>query len=361
MSQALELTKQQQAAIEQYVDLFREYMNSEQFQEDQAKRRERVTLFQEKLPQRLDDFSEADVDAIVSQLWASRIWGNKDYLAQKIITDNGIDKLRHHLRQLMESDEPSRAYTRFLNAIKGLGPASTTEMLTYLHPQECGIWNRQARDALRALGITEHVNLNKYKISSREYRVFNQLLQAIAGELRRAGIPDVDLLLVDFFLYEVAQSAKAGIPPKREPRIEEGEFDHDEIRDLLADIGGSLGFDTDTEVKVAHGARVDVVWRARIANLGLVTYVFEFHRSGSMDSLILNLQKAHSAPSVQKVVAVSDEEQLDKIRDECEGLPDGFRRALRFWEVLDVLETGEHLQKAMASIDALDLIEGTVW
>jgi hypothetical protein len=116
---------------------------------------------------------------------------------------------------------------------------------------------------------------------------------------------------LDFFLYEVAQSAKGtvevGVRPERELRLQEGEFDHDEIRDLLADIGGSLGFDTDTEVKVAHGARVDVVWRARIANLGLVTYVFEVHRSGSMDSLILNLQKA------------------------------------------------------MASIDALDLIEGTVW
>jgi len=80
-----------------------------------------------------------------------------------------------------------------------------------------------------------------------------------------------------------------------------------------------------------------------------------------MDSLILNLQKARSAPSVQKVVAVSDEAQLDRIRKECDGLPEGFRRSLRFWEVLDVLETGEHLQKAMASIDALDLIEGTVW
>jgi len=176
MSQALELTEQQKAAIEQYTELFREYMKSEQFQEDQAKRRERVTLFQEKLPQRLDDFSEADVDAIVSQLWASRIWGNKDYLAQKIIGDNGIDKLRQQLQQLITSDDPEAAYTRFLNAIKGLGPASTTEMLTYLHPRECGIWNRQARDALQALAITNHVNLNKYKISSREYRTFNRLL-----------------------------------------------------------------------------------------------------------------------------------------------------------------------------------------
>lgn len=362
---AIELTTQQEQQIEQHVAAFKRYMASDTFHKDQADRRERVAFFQQQLPERLEEFSEADVIRIVKQLWASRMWGNKDYLAQKIIDDNGIDSLREQLRALTKSEDPEAAYARFLEAIKGLGPASTTEILTYLYPERCGIWNRQARGALRALGITNHLNLKKYKLSAREYRIFNRLLKAIAGELQRSGIPDVDLLLVDFFLYEVAQRAKAAAEVEgTTPTIvseEVSDFDHDEVRDLLADIGATLGFDADVEVQVAHGARVDVVWRARIANLGLVTYVFEVHRSGSMDSLILNLQKARSAPSVQKVTAVSSEDQLDRIRRECDGLPEGFRRALRFWDVSDVLQTSEHLQKAMASIDALDLIERSAW
>jgi hypothetical protein len=143
-------------------------------------------------------------------------------------------------------------------------------------------------------------------------------VDVIGKQLKQAGIPEVDLLLVDFFLYEVAQSVKVAVKPGgplTSSTIKPEDFDHNEVRDLLADIGTSLGFDADTEVRIAHGAQVDVVWRARIANLGLVTYVFEVHRSGSMDSLILNLQKARGASSVQKVIAVSDEAQLDQIRE----------------------------------------------
>lgn len=100
------------------------------------------------------------------------------------------------------------------------------------------------------------------------------MLQAISKELKSEGIQGVDLLLVDFFLFEISQNIT-------EPPLET--FDHDEVRDQIANIGIMLGFDTDTEVSVAHGAQVDVVWRARIANLGMVTYVFEVHKSGSID------------------------------------------------------------------------------
>ena len=124
---------------------------------------------------------------------------------------------------------------------------------------------------------------------------------------------------------------------------------------MIRDIGVMLGFDADTEVQVAHGARVDVVWRARIGNLGMVTYVFEVHRSGSIDSLLLNLQKAKSSPTVQKVIAVSDERQLEKIKSESEGLPEGFRRALEFWPVKEVQRVGENLQTAMEIINRLGL------
>ena len=352
------LTGEQKNAIRQHIQRFHDYMKQEQFQQDQAERKQRITFFKNELKNRLNEFSEADFETIISLLWASRMWGNKTYLAQKIVNDNGLDKIKEELKKLVKSKYPEQAYSRFLQEIKGMGPASVTEILTYLHPDHCGIWNRQARNALKILKITDHINPEKYALSTAEYKLFNELLRAIAAELQDLNIQDVDLLMVDFFLYEVAKSTQ--FPVEKVSGRGTTEFDHNEIKDLIAQIGSSLGFDTDTEVKVAHGAVVDVVWRARIANLGLVTYVFEVHRSGSIDSLILNLQKAFNAPSVQKVIAVSDEAQLDRIKRECDGLPEEFRRALRFWEVSKVLETGEHLQKVMESIDTLDLIEDTI-
>jgi hypothetical protein len=361
MDKPITLSAAQKAAVRRYVERFRRYMDTPEFQQDQEQRLKRVTFFQQKLPGLLEDLSETDVEALLSQLWATAAWGNKTYLAQKIVNDNGLQALRHQFKQLLTSDDPEEAYGQFLERIKGLGPASTTEILAYVHPDRCGIWNRRARDALRILGITDSVNTGKYHLSVQEYRTFNRLLQAIAEELRSAGIPDVDLLMVDFFLYEITRlgpEVGTGLVEKpTTPKI--ASFDHDEVRDLIAQIGTSLGFDTDLEVKIAHGAKVDVVWRARIANLGIVKYVFEVHRSGSIDSLLLNLQKARSAHSVQKVIAVSDEEQLEQIRRECEGLPEEFRRALRFWPVSDVVQTADLLQRVMESIGRLGLIEDT--
>jgi len=365
MGSGVSLTKEQRATIGGRVARFREYMQSEAYTaRDQAGRRSHEAFFQEELPRRLAELSEADIEAVVSRLWASAIWGDKSYFARLIVDGNGIDELRDGLRLLIETSEPEKAYSEFMRHIKHLGPASTTEILTYLYPDRCGIWNRQAREALAVLGISDVVDLGKYRLSAEEYGLFNQTLQLIAEELRGAGVSGVDLLLVDFFLYEVAQmgspAGEEGLPADRSA-VSSGatDFDHDELRDQVAQIGAGLGFDVSTEVPIAHGARVDVVWRARIANLGLVTYVFEVHKSGSIDGLLLNLQKARSAPSVQRVVAVSDEAQLAKIDRECEGLPEEFRRALRSWSVAEVLKTGEHLERVMESVGALELIEDT--
>jgi flagellin-specific chaperone FliS len=58
---------------------------------------------------------------------------------------------------------------------------------------------------------------------------------------------------------------------------------------------------------------------------------------------------------VQKVIAVSDEQQLEKIEGESEGLPEEFRRALGFWRVNEVRRVGENLQSAMEIINRLGL------
>src|SRR5260370_42105402 len=70
------------------------------------------------------------------------------------------------------------------------------------------------------------------------------------------------------------------------------DFDHDEIAEHVINVGQWLGFQAEREKMVARGAVVDAIWQARIANLGVVTYVFEIQRAGSTDLLILNFQRA---------------------------------------------------------------------
>ena len=99
--------------------------------------------------------------------------------------------------------------------------------------------------------------------------------------------------------------------------------------DLLTAIGQWLGFQAKKEELVARGARVDAVWQARIANLGVVTYVFEVQRRGSIDSLILNLQRAQNNQSVQRLIVVANSDEITRVRQGGSGEDQGHTKSIR--------------------------------
>jgi len=348
------LTEKEVEALSPWLDRFKQYMKTDEYEKDKSDRNEHLRFFDEKVRSsaKLNEFSESDFDELISLLWASRFWTNKSYVAQKILKENGLERIRGALKSLLETDEPEKTYSLILRTIKGMGPAIITEILCSLHPERCGIWNSQARKALEKLGLDSHVNTKKYALSAKEYGKFNSLLMAIADVLKRNGLEQVDLFEADFFLYLVASYKDVGPKPPSKP-----EFDHDEVRDLIAQIGINLGFDTDTEVLLFAGSKVDVIWRANIANLGRVLYVFEVHKSGSIKSALLNLIKASHVSAVQKVVIVSDGEQLDRIKLESEGLSEDFRKNLRLWDVREVLKLGEHLEEVVKLVNELKLMD----
>ncbi len=352
----MNLTSEQINAIKKHTNKFLKYMRSKEHENDRQARSERVNYYKTVLPNKLSELSELDIEELVTNLWASEIWGNKQYRAQKIISENGIPKIQLELTKLLDTSKPpSTRYQRALKELNEMGPASITEMLSYIQPKECGMWNRRAREALIILGIDNYVNPTKYNINSEEYKKFNEILQAIANILiseTPLTETDIDMLIVDFFLYAVQQDEKDGIPETKP-----GDFDHDEIRDLIINIGSMLGFETEREYKISHGSKVDAVWRAKIGNLGVVNYVFEVQKSGSRKSLLLNLLKAKSNPTVQKLIVVSDPEQLLLVEKECEGLQLEFMRDLAYWEVNEVQKVADNLRSAVELIDKLDLMK----
>ncbi|MCD6398548.1 MAG: hypothetical protein J7L08_01375 [Candidatus Aenigmarchaeota archaeon] len=353
----MELNKEQQQKIKEYLTKF---MSSVDFRKEMSSREKRREFILALLPrEKLKSMTELQFGDLISKLWASALWGNKEYLVQKIIDANGMDKIIVELENLLYGSESfDKRFDRFLREIKGLGPATITEVLCFYDPNKYGIWNDKARKALKILQF-DAFPLAKYKISGKEYIKINNAFLEIAQCLKNLGIEDADLLAVDYFLYEVWFAEKERTEKEKFPQMleEDKEFDHDEMRDFIRDIGNWLGFEVDTEKQIASGARVDCVWMARIANLGVVTYVFEVHKSGSIDSLILNLQKSLNNPTVQKIIAVSDDKRIEKIQREVHGLPENFRKSLTFWEVKDVINTHERLSEAMESISKLELVK----
>ncbi len=361
----MNLTPIQKQRIAEFSVDFREYLASESHFNDLDERNKRHELYVQQLsPERLKEMTELEFGQIISSLWASLIWGNKSYLVDKLIADNGLDTLRVQLKNLLwgSSDIVTR-YDTFRRSVKGLGSASVTELLAFVHPDECGLWNDKARKGLVILGFGESFSpLRKSQITGHEYRDFNRLLALILEELKQNGVRNLDYLGGDYFLYEVWESAHrhGDLFAQAVSRVSapgnDTDFDHDEVVDQLVAIGQWLGFEAEKEKLVAKGAKVDAVWQARIANLGAVTYVFEVQRRGSYDSLILNLQRAQNNHSVQRLVVVANPNDISRIRDEIAGLPESFRRSVSFMDVAEAVRAADLLGELSSIIDKLELV-----
>jgi hypothetical protein len=347
---------------------FEEWLRSEDakaaIQDRSVKLREIRTLLSE---ENINGLTESDLRKIIALLWAFNMWTDKFYAANRVLQSKNIEGIRSELRELLYGRAPfPQRYDRFSRNVRGLGPSGLTEMLAFFNPQEYGIWNEKSRKALEFLGLSNILLTRKYRISGQEYEKINKALKLIYDEIKPAlekvGIAEqgVDLTLVDLFLYYVFQHfvyQQEIIETAPEEEQEDYDFDHDEIVEKLVTLGNGLGFEVEQEKLIAKGARVDVIWRAKIANLGVVSYVFEVHREGSIDSLILNLQRARNDPTVQKLVVVANKTNLKKIQEEVSSLSEDFRKSLTYWEVKDVERAHNLLNELIAIIGRLELVK----
>lgn len=337
------------------------------FERDLNERKERAAYYQSWTPERLQQMSEEEFVQYLSELWAMRIWGNKQYFADKVISDNGLPNLRQRLSDLVWSKVPlDGRWDSFHKEIRGIGPAMMSEILCHVHPKTCMLWNRRAYVGLNYLGVSDLPRYD-YQFTGRKYQELCETVGEIAMQMHAAGAPEADLLTVDYFIWKELQVAEnltdvykphpAPSAPAHVDKVDAttSSFIHDEVRDKIAEIGGWLGFQASTEKKVADGAVVDTIWEATIGNMGRVIYVFEVQTKGAIDSLVLNLLKAQNNPAVQGVVAVSDNAQLEKIKSEVAAIP-SLKDKLKYWNYAQVLEVHEALESVNEAINGLGLV-----
>ena len=336
--------------------------NAAYYEENWAERKERKEYYQSFTKDKLLAMTEEEFLEYISKLWSMLIWGNKKYVVDKMIADNGFGTLKKQLAELLYGTSPiEKRWDVFLKSIKGMGPATISELLTYANPQEYVIFNKTTILCYGYLDIPDMPKYN-YQYTGKKYAEVCAIAKEIAEQLKKAGAEDYDLLAVDYFMWDeilpFAEKKTSDIPAttgvKKAVTANDSKSLHDEIKEKLVAIGELLGFDSRSEVKIATGAVVDAVWEAKIGNMGKAIYVFEVQSKGSIDSLILNLKKAQSNAAVQAVVAVADEEQLAKIIRESTGVID--EKSLRTWDSEDVLAVYDALVRAHESINKLALV-----
>lgn len=360
----MELSQEQQARIARFVPAYLQYEESNEYQTDMAEQQARKELYGRLLsPDGLTQMTELELGQVISSLWSSRMWSNKGYYVSQLIQDNGLPVIREALKRLLWDTGPlADRFDGFRRTVRGLGSASITEILAFVHPADCGLWNDRARKALDLLGFSKvFPAIRKARITGQRYDAFNEIVAAIRDELSHCGLRWLDLLDVNYFLFEVWRSSRQASESISEPvqfrsQATVYEFDHNEMVDQVVAIGQWLGFQAEKEKKVARGAQVDAVWQARIANLGVVTYVFEVQRHGSIDSLILNLQRAQNNPTVQRLIIVANYVDIETIRLEIASLPESFRKSVSFMEVGDAIRAARLIDELSGIIGKLELV-----
>ena len=348
-----------QSAISAFVK--NKKTNAAYYDDNWTERNERKTYYQSFTKDKLLAMTEEDFFEYIGRLWSMVMWGSKRFVVDNLIADNGFDALKKQLAELLYGSAfIEKRWNAFLKSVKGMGPATISELLTYANPDEYVIFNKTTILCYSYLDVPDMPKYN-YQYTGKKFAEVCAIAKEISAALKAAGADDYDLLAVDYFLWDevlpLAEKKEPGnqapitVTPKTES---DSKSLHDEIKEKLVAIGELLGFESRSEVKITTGAVVDAVWEAKIGNMGKAIYVFEVQSKGSIDSLILNLKKAQSNAAVQAVVAVADEEQLAKIIRESTGVID--EKSLRTWNSDDVLAVYDSLARAHESINKLALV-----
>lgn len=130
------------------------------------------------------------------------IWGNKKYVVDKLIADNGFDALKKQLAELLYGTVSiEKRWNAFLKSVKGMGPASISELLTYANPDEYVIFNKTTILCFTFLDIPDMPKCN-YQYTGKKFAEVCAIAKEISATLKAAGTEDYDLLAVDYFLWD---------------------------------------------------------------------------------------------------------------------------------------------------------------
>jgi len=163
----------------------------------QKEREERLSWYRTHLGQdTIGKLSLEEFATLIKNLWATNIWKNKDYKVAQLIKDNSLEKLRLKLNVLLHGSDPlEKRWDEFRGSIKGLGPSSISEILTFSDPQQHALANLKPYEVLPRLGMS----INPVG-DGKSYAKAVEKIGKVKLELTNNGMKDVDFIVTDFFV-----------------------------------------------------------------------------------------------------------------------------------------------------------------
>jgi hypothetical protein len=100
------LNESHKEKLSNYPNEFRNRLDEELGGEWDKERKERTKYYRKIFAKNhLDNLTEAEFSRAVKELWASNIWSNKNYLVNKILSNNGFENIRKALKLLIYGED----------------------------------------------------------------------------------------------------------------------------------------------------------------------------------------------------------------------------------------------------------------
>ena len=120
-----------------HLDNYLSRVNLDNDFNDLKERLEREEYYKGYTSDKIVSMDEEEFYEYISKLWAMIIWGNKHYIIDKYINDNGFENLKKSIAYLLYGNDSIEVrWDTFKEKIKGFGPAMMSELLCYINPNE---------------------------------------------------------------------------------------------------------------------------------------------------------------------------------------------------------------------------------
>ena len=342
-----------QDVLKKVIPRFRKTLKTDQAEEWMKDRDNKDIFFKRHFGRKpVEEIDEGVLRDLIHNLWSYGGWSDrgKDWILEQML-ESGLPQIVEAFEELLYGNKPLPARFNKMRKIKWMGAASISEILAQHDRTKYPIYNRRSKAGLVKLGVDPKILPKSSQINGSQYQSFCNLVQDVFRQIGETYEDIEDLLKLDFLLYYVATVYE------EEPSEPQEKYEHSVAVEQVLQLGDSLGFEVKKEFFVTQGCKIDAIWVSRIANLGTIAYAFEVHKGGSRDSVILNLQRCSSDPSIQRVIIVSTENELQRFRGEISSLPENFRESVGYLRIEDLrksLEYQESLRSILANIGLLE-------
>ena len=226
-------------------------------------RNERENFYRSYTYEKINNMDEDEFYEYISKLWAMIIWGNKHYIIDKYIADNGFDHLKKSIANLLYGSESiEQRWDNFKDNIKGFGPAMMSELLCYVNPNEYMIWNTTAANAYKNLEIKD-IPKHNYQITGKKYVELTKYSKEIQEVILEKYNRQENLLFVDYFFWDCLREVpedKDENAVKADTVVNNKSY-HNEIVDYIKNIGTLLGYNTNLKGNIKDSGKIaDAVW-----------------------------------------------------------------------------------------------------